>query len=533
MANSSVTPQPTLFDLPITPDGFGVIMPPAQLRRLDFSGLDYQTARRAIVEYIMTYYPSQFNDFVASNGMMMMVEIVASTVAKLSTRSDILSNEAFLPTASTVEAVSNHLALINQSIQRQTPAIVDILCTVNQPVFTDIQIPAGTVFTARSSSATSTTGSVQYELYRAPGDFVSDTIIPAGKSGVIAYGLHGITIGPLQFISDGTSSQQYAINDQKMLTSPITVTVTAGIDVTTWTVVMDAIQNYGPNDRVVQVYWEGDTAILLFGDNINGAAPLPGNVVKVTYRSGGGIIGRIGSGQINESRQLLPNPPANSPVIVKFVNSSPSSGGTDVETIAQAKLRAPRDFSVRTGVVTADDYVNVAQGFTHPVYGSILKAAATVRTGLNANLVQVYVLAAGPDGLPTAPNAGLKSGLSTFYNQYNVLTDHVEVLDGLILGVDINMTVVISRSADASVVKTNVEAAVSSFFEVSNWNMGQPLYTSNFIDVVANIDGVAHVDLYTPNDNILPNIDGGVMFNQMIIQGNTTIQYYYQSQYYN
>jgi len=89
---------PTLFDLPIAPDGFGVVLPPAQLRNIDFSGLDFETARRAIIEYIKTYYPDNFNDFVASNGMIMLLEIVAAAVAKLAMRSDILVQEpSYLP----------------------------------------------------------------------------------------------------------------------------------------------------------------------------------------------------------------------------------------------------------------------------------------------------------------------------------------------------------------------------------------------------------------------------------------------------
>ena len=86
--------EETLFDLPNSPEAFGVVLPPANLRRLDFSGLDYTTARRAIIEYIRTYYPDKFNDFVASNGIIMITEIVASVVAKLSLRGDILANEA-------------------------------------------------------------------------------------------------------------------------------------------------------------------------------------------------------------------------------------------------------------------------------------------------------------------------------------------------------------------------------------------------------------------------------------------------------
>ena len=89
------TDRETLFDLPNAPDEFGITLEPANLRRLDFSGLDYTTARRSIIEYIKTYYPDDFNDFVASNGIMMIMEVLAATTGKLSLRADLLANEAF------------------------------------------------------------------------------------------------------------------------------------------------------------------------------------------------------------------------------------------------------------------------------------------------------------------------------------------------------------------------------------------------------------------------------------------------------
>ena len=61
----------TYFDLPTNPEQFGVALTPASLRKIDFSGLDFDTSRKAIYEYIATYFPDQFNDFVASNGIVM------------------------------------------------------------------------------------------------------------------------------------------------------------------------------------------------------------------------------------------------------------------------------------------------------------------------------------------------------------------------------------------------------------------------------------------------------------------------------
>jgi predicted phage baseplate assembly protein len=268
--------------------------------------------------------------------------------------------------------------------------------------------------------------------------------------------------------------------------------------------------------------------ILQFGDNITGIAPTSGQVIQVTYRSGGGSAGRIATGQIDLSVQVTPQPPANAPAQVRLRNTGSSSGGADAETIAQAKLRAPAQYAMRTGIVTAADYANAAANFNHPVYGSVAKAIAAVHTGLNANQISIYALALGSDGRPTAPSAGLKAGLKTYYDQLNVLTDSVVIEDGLIYQVNLQMAVVISRTVDANLVKAGVEAVVENFFDVSNWSMGQPLYTSNLIEVVQEVDGVQYVNLVAPSQNILAGVSNGVAFNQLIVLGQSQIQYFYE-----
>lgn len=522
--------SPSLFDLPNDPEEFGVILAPARLRRIDFSGLDFTTARRAIIEYIKTYYPDQFNDYVASNGIMMMTEIIASVVSKLSLRADILANEATLPTAKTERAIINHLALINQRIKRQTPAIIDIEVTVDVPVTTDIEIRPGIVFSANGPD----NEPIYYEAFKAPGDFTSNIVIPAGKRGVIAWGIQGQFAGPVITTSSGGANQTFEINDTLILDNPLYVYVTYGSERREWTVVKEPIEKYGPNDKVVEVNFFDNSAVFRFGDDVTGAAPKSGSQIEFIYRTGGGIRGRIGINTIDTQRQISPLPPANAAVSVRFRNISASSGGTDRETVEQAKKRAPRDFSVQGSIVTAGDYAIAATNFAHPVYGSISKAVATLRTGKNANLVELYILAEGPDGIPAAPNAGLKAGLETYISNMNVFTDHVRVLDAKALPVDVEMNIIIDRNADASVIKQKLETAISEFFDVSNWELGEGLYVSNFIEILEAIDGVSYVDLFKPSDNIIPastsfNTDNlsVVQFNELIIEGKRTTNYYY------
>lgn len=528
--------QLTLFDLPNDPEEIGVLLPPARLRRVNFSALDFDTARRAIIEYIKTYYPTDFNDFVASNGVMMWTEIQANNTAKLALRSDLLANEAFLPTARTEEAVQNHLTLINQSIRAQTPAVVDIECSVTLPLTTDLEIRPGTQFTFRGPDSES----VAYEIYRAPGDFTGKIVIPAGKRGVIAYGIEGEFAAPYIISSPGGTNQKYIVEVASVLSEPVQVEIDTGTEVQIWLATLDPLENYGANDQVMNYTVFANRVEFLFGDDQNGKAPLAGQQITIKYRTGGGVRGRIGAGTINETRSISPVAPANSPVQVLFRNLVPSSGGTDRETIEQAKKRAPRDFTVRAfasdrpaSIVTDDDYIQVASTFAHPTFGAVAKAAATVRTGRNANLVEVYVLTEGPDAL-TTPSSGLKQALQNYLDEYNVLTDSVAVLDGAIKSVDIDMTVVINRNADASFVKDNVLVVLNDLFDTANRDMGQPLYMSDIIEVVSNIDGVAYVDLFKPSDNILPTnalaVSGsaGVGINEIIVQGNQEVRFFYE-----
>lgn len=521
----------TLFDLPTVPDEFGVVLPPPNLRRLDFSGLDYPTSRRAQIEYIKTYYPDDFNDFVASNGMMMLVELIASTTAKLSLRQDILAQDTTLPTAQSEEAVVNHLALINQRIRRQTPAVVDVEISLDQPAFTDVEIEPGTSFSTNGPDSLP----IAYEIYRAPGDWRSKIIIPAGKRGVIAYGLEGVFASPVVVSSAGGPNQVYTVQDTAILESPLFVKVTVGETSEDWKVITEPIERYGPTDKVVEALFIDDKVKFRFGDDVTGQTPLSGSSIEFRYRTGGGIRGRIGVGQIDTARQVTPLPPANAAVSVRFRNISPSSGGADRESIAAAKRRAPRDFALQRSIVTAEDYAQAASTFNHPVYGSIAKALASIRTGYNANQVEIYALAEGPDGLPVAPNAGLKAGLATYFKDLNVFTDTTVVLDGALKPVNIEMTVIVNRNADASVVKERVERAITDYFDITRWEMGLPFYQSSFIEAIKGVDGIAYIDVYSPAGNILPTGKAaditnatGIGFNELIVEGSRKVSYYYE-----
>jgi len=519
--------EETFFNLPTDPDEFSVLLPPSELRKIDFSALEFATARRALVEYIKIYYPDDFNDFVSNNGVIMMLELMSYAVGVLSLRSDMLGGEGFLPTSQSEDAVINHLVLINQRIRRATPAIIDVECSVVNPVASDIRITAGQQFSIPGEDGSA----IIYEIFRSPSDLTSDIVIPSEKRGIIAYGVEGRT-ETTAVTSSGVINQVVTINTtEDVIELPIRVEVVNGNITDEWNQI-DNIEQAGANDKAYEVRFFDGRVEFVFGDNNTGESPVAGATINMTYRLGGGSRGMIGAAVINEQRAMTPDFPYTAPVIVSFRNVTPSSGGVDKESIEDAKKRAPRDAAAHDSVVTAADYAQLVATFSHPVFGTVAKAVATVRTSLNANRVELYILSEGTDG-PVAPNQGLKRAVESYIEDLNVLTDHVVVLDAQIRAIDIEATVVISRSSDASVVKVNVDSAIDDFFALKNWEPGEALYISQLIDVISQVDGVKYVDLFEPADNILATgqVDGssdGIDVNELITLGNKEIKYYYE-----
>ena len=547
----------TVFSLPTEPQEFGIILPPAELRRINFSALDFVTLRRALVEYIKTYFPNDFNDFVASNGAVMFMELTAAVGNILSERSDILVDESFLPTAQSKEAVINHLILINQQINRSTPAVVDIEVSINNAAQTQLSLPSGLRFNLVGADGLP----LVYELYRAPNDFTSNIVIPPSKRGVIAFGIEGSFGDPVIVESAGGPDQEIEILDVNILDDPIFVDIATG-DVSTNYTRVDSIERYSSNDEVFEVRFLEDRAKIVFGDDVAGKAPLAGQTITVRYRIGGGIRGRIGTNTINETRPMVPVAPASAPVEVLFRNPSPSSGGTDEESLEAAKARAPKDAATLNSATTGEDYAQLSATFTHPVFGSVLKAVAVLRTGvesaatiaqmvrsaasidaavaildanfINRNIVELYVLAEGPDGIPVKPSAGLKQGLTQFFSEISVLTDEIRVLDGEIKAVNFRANVIMSRTSDAGTIRESVNKVVNDFFATDNFDMGKALYISKLYEAIQSVPGVKFVKIFEPADDILPTKELaesgsiGVGFNELITLGEKNILFFFE-----
>ncbi|CAL9604586.1 putative baseplate assembly protein [Streptomyces sp. enrichment culture] len=107
----------------------------------------------------------------------------------------------------------------------------------------------------------------------------------------------------------------------------------------------------GPADRVCVT--DRARGAVVFGDGLTGRVPRPGRDASVTYAVGGG---REGNGGMTANWV----PAGDTPVAVTAANLVRAEGGTEPETVAEARRRAAASLGEVTRAVTADDHVTLA-----------------------------------------------------------------------------------------------------------------------------------------------------------------------------
>ena len=71
----------------------------------NFQAYDFETIRNAMVDYISTNYPENFNDYINSSEFIALLELLAFLGHNLAFRADLASRENYLSTAERRESV--------------------------------------------------------------------------------------------------------------------------------------------------------------------------------------------------------------------------------------------------------------------------------------------------------------------------------------------------------------------------------------------------------------------------------------------
>jgi hypothetical protein len=91
-------------------------------KEADFQSYDFETLRKAMIDYLRVYYPEDFNDFIESSEYVALIDLIAFLGQSLAFRTDLNARENFIDTAERRDSVLKLARLINYSPKRNIPA---------------------------------------------------------------------------------------------------------------------------------------------------------------------------------------------------------------------------------------------------------------------------------------------------------------------------------------------------------------------------------------------------------------------------
>lgn len=84
----------------------------------DFQSYDFETLRKTMIDYLRTYYPENFNDYIESSEYIALIDLIAWLGQNLAFRTDLNARENFIDTAERRDSVIKLAKLINYNPKR-------------------------------------------------------------------------------------------------------------------------------------------------------------------------------------------------------------------------------------------------------------------------------------------------------------------------------------------------------------------------------------------------------------------------------
>jgi hypothetical protein len=470
-----------------------------KIPNIDYTSRDYVSIRDSLVRAIPFFTPD-WTDWNESDLGIVLLELLAYMGDNLHFYIDRMAAESFLPTLITRTSMVNLCKLIDYELGGPVAATVDLEFTLSVPLPGDLTIPKGTQCQTVCDNSGAITGMTScapliFETYE---DLV---ILTGGLSGTVG-AVQGVTNTNVAVgTSTGEINQSFQLPDASIIQDTVVVFVDEGVGPEEWTVV-DSLINSKSCDKVCSVARDGDGNVFVtFGNNGTGKIPNPGATITADYRVGGGAAGNVGANTVRTvvSQVLF----LGSPVSLGVTNPDSAAGGSDEETIDNARLDAPRSIRALNRAVTPSDFEDLAS-----VYPGVAaaKAVSGYWSGGNQTPVFPMTLYIVPVG-GGQPSTALIESLQAYLDARKMAGVLLEIYGPAYQPIDITGKVYIYSNFSATVVQNDVEDRLAAFFDPDSSayvGFGKQLNLSDVICVIDSTPGVDHVDLVTVTRHPVP-----------------------------
>ena len=491
----------------------------------NYTSQDFWSYKSRIIDRISESYGNKFSDFVESDLALMLLENWAFIADLLSFKIDQNANEIF---SDTVTELDNMVRLARLVGFEATPPIAGRsfwTASMNNVLETDLvvdYVPAIEISVNGVSS--------QVELFPRDSNnnplFDESIIIPAGATTATnIIGVEGRTIVENNS-GTGDINQTITLSRSPVLLDSIRVSV----DGVNWSRVKSFTDSERRREFRVE-YNANYEAFIFFGNNRSGLIPSTGSPIQITYRVGGGPIGNITTGSLQEQRQI-PVPGQAFSATVTFFNQTRGEFGFSGDTIDDIRRKLPAYLSTQDRAVSGNDYKTLADQFATPFHGQIGKSTAVLRNhGCAGNIIDLYILARNGDNGLTGASNELKNDLIEEFENKKMFTDFICIRDGVTIEVDTAIEVVMDKffRKFEQEYRVRIENAVNSFYQLHKWDYNMDLKEIDLIKDISNIKEVNSFNInFTTDDESNSGSTVSTRFFEIIRPDITTISFVFE-----
>ena len=441
---------------------------------INYTSRDFQTILTDMRTNLTNAVPG-VNDFLESSEGRFLLDQWAAVAEMCMFALDRQAAESYIDTAETRDGLVSLLKLIGYHPANPTPEEVSVeIKRSSAETSSDLVIPRKTKIFATSPS-----GTIPFYLNH-------QVTVVAGSTSATVLCTQGEWVTH-KTTSNGGQFQAVILPSKSIASKRVEVSV----DGSSWVQATDnTFVGHSASDRVFRLVPTADKRLVVeFGNGSEGAIPEKGKEIQFDF-----LVTRHTNGHINTGELIDIDFPG-----VTSYNAQPSSGGIDFENLETARRKYPSAFKAMRRAVTLGDWEALASNVS-----GVLQAKATdinLDPSLPHFAINVYVV--GEGGFVSE---ALNDTVTEELRNRRVNATIFEVISPSEISVDVVGQVFIYRVYDQNSVMADVVEAVRNFFTMSSEDseiqIGVDIPQSRLLSVMQAVDGVSHINLSSPDQNI-------------------------------
>ena len=243
---------------------------------------------------------------------------------------------------------------------------------------------------------------------------------------------------------------------------------------------------------------------------------VPANTtLTITYVIGGGLKSNVNSNTITKVKELdtTENPNLDGGMALFVRNSIASSnpeaarGGGAKESLEELRMNAMANFGAQQRTVTKDDYLIRALSMP-PQLGRVAKvyitqddqiSPLTTEPGRIPNPLALNLYTLGFDNAKnlTNLNTATKINLSTYLEQYRMLTDAINIKNAFVVNFAAEFEITAYKNYNNQEILLDCISELKSYFSIDMWQINQPIIIAEIENLIAGVKGVQTLEKIT------------------------------------